>query len=129
MFLPSRATTRGLSFCVVMLSVSPLCAGEGKGGLQKGHGTHVCHHHGCFHGEPPPAGQVFESVAIRRVPLQQQVSFRVQQQAQQGQFESTPLDDNRMQELDRRLDALEDHVTKLYDALERLVDKLAKEEG
>jgi len=110
---------------------------DGKGHYQKGPSQkgigHEAHSrskdHKWFYSEHPPAAEIVESVAVRRVPVPRQVNFRIQQESGQLRAESAaaptpesgaaPTDD-----INQRLTVLEKHVARLYESLDKLVTQL-----
>ena len=101
-----------------------------KGYGHKGHGHHLKEHK-WFFSEHPPAAPIFESAAIRRVPVPQQVNFRIQRESGQLRAESAPAPQAESaaapSDINTRLTNLEKHVARLYESLDKLVDQLQPE--
>ena len=111
---------------------------KGKGHEQKGKGYapksfslhRKEHEHKWFFSHHPPVVPILESVAILRVPVPQQVNFRIQRESGELRPESAPAPEAAVaptDDINERLTNLEKHVSRLYESLDKLVDTLQQE--
>ncbi len=107
---------------------------EQKGHAQKGKGgSHGCQHkeHSWFYSHHPPAAPILESAAVMRVPVPQQVNFRIQRESGRLRPESAPAPESAAvaSDINARLTNLEKHVSRLYESLDKLVTQLQDDQS